>query len=376
MTGKDREIISSLQAETAEKDSEVDIKSQPDNIQTTLQEFRAKFRQYEENFPTLGQSQLSLCTGNLLTVQQPIPIISPQPLPYPGIPAVQAPQVPIMFLLQEEVPVRLHPFGRRYTGILRNPKYDFMDIHSVNKWHNFDLNTIMTAYGDLLIGPQAATVAWCPRSNTPEQQFTSEPALHTLIHEPIRDPVRRALRSTWQSAAGIQMRAQIPNRYPPIANDRKAYIPGHDSSSTAYDCIGFHTGSMARSNEGSASDLSFCDPEMPGRAPNRVPGDIKPSWRWCSNMRYRRSRYRQYLQGLSHVNWYMKQHNARYGFILTDAELVAIRRLDDRGNLEVSDPVMWGATGRAGAPTLTIRLALWYLGMLGAKNTGDDRWDI
>lgn len=36
-------------------------------------------------------------------------------------------------------------------------------------------------------------------------------------------------------------------------------------------------------------------------------------------------------QVLSQVNFYMKQHHARYGFVLTDLELVAIRRLDRNG---------------------------------------------
>ncbi|KNG86315.1 hypothetical protein ANOM_005214 [Aspergillus nomiae NRRL 13137] len=38
---------------------------------------------------------------------------------------------------------------------------------------------------------------------------------------------------------------------------------------------------------------------------------------------------------VSQVNFYMKQNYTRYGFIITDRELVAIRRLDRNGNLDL-----------------------------------------
>jgi hypothetical protein len=66
----------------------------------------------------------------------------------------------------------------------------------------------------------------------------------------------------------------------------------------------------------------------------------------------------------------MKQHNARYGFVLTDTELVLIKRLDADGNLLVARdiPCEVREPGR-----LTILLGLWYLGMLAAA---DDDWHL
>lgn len=80
-----------------------------------------------------------------------------------------------------------------------------------------------------------------------------------------------------------------------------------------------------------------------------------------------------FKQVLSEVNWYMKQHRARYGFVLTNTELVAIRRLDDHGRLELSTPVPWEAHGQNG-PRVTIPPALWYMGMLAAQDQGPERW--
>lgn len=78
----------------------------------------------------------------------------------------------------------------------------------------------------------------------------------------------------------------------------------------------------------------------------------------------------EFKQVLSQVNFYMKQHHARYSFILTDRELVAIRRLDRNGNLELSASIPCTTKGTASQPRLTVLLGLWYLGMLAANDQG------
>jgi hypothetical protein len=52
---------------------------------------------------------------------------------------------------------------------------------------------------------------------------------------------------------------------------------------------------------------------------------------------------REYKQVLAHVNFYMDQHNARHGFIVSNIELVAVERLDRDGRLFVATPVLWSA---------------------------------
>lgn len=66
----------------------------------------------------------------------------------------------------------------------------------------------------------------------------------------------------------------------------------------------------------------------------------------------------------------MKQHHARYSFILTDCELVAIQRLDRNGNLELLASIPWTTKGTASQPRLTVLLGLRYLGMLAANDQG------
>lgn len=126
---------------------------------------------------------------------------------------------------------------------------------------------------------------------------------------------------------------------------------------------------MAATPENFTPDCSFADHTIPVRfRPNRVPGNIEVSYKWSLNHRNSinpRDRT-EFKQVLSQVNFYMLQHHTRYSFILTDLELVAIRRLDRNGNLEVSTSIPWTATGTAANPTMTVALGLWYLGMLAA----------
>lgn len=77
----------------------------------------------------------------------------------------------------------------------------------------------------------------------------------------------------------------------------------------------------------------------------------------------------------------MEKYGTRYGFILTDQELVAIRRVQGqdgkavKGGLQLSHPIPWKSDkapyepksrSRSQAPRLTVALALWYLGMAGS----------
>ncbi|OAX77993.1 hypothetical protein ACJ72_07704, partial [Emergomyces africanus] len=48
---------------------------------------------------------------------------------------------------------------------------------------------------------------------------------------------------------------------------------------------------------------------------------------------------REYLQVLSQINYYMEQHRARYGFILSDTEFVSIKRLDENDNLLIAQTI-------------------------------------
>lgn len=117
--------------------------------------------------------------------------------------------------------------------------------------------------------------------------------------------------------------------------------------------------------------LAFFATALPrGTGPNRAPGDIKASWKWNKDLatHLNPSRRVEYRQALSQVNWYMKQHNARHGFLLTDRELVAFRRRDDNSNLELARPIAFttGRTDERPQMTLTELVVSWDAGCSGS----------
>ncbi|PYH81976.1 hypothetical protein BO82DRAFT_354145 [Aspergillus uvarum CBS 121591] len=79
---------------------------------------------------------------------------------------------------------------------------------------------------------------------------------------------------------------------------------------------------------------------------------------------------REYRQVLAQVNFYMEQHHTQYGSILSDAELVAVKRLDDNGRLAVATSIPWSS---GGVGRLSVLLGLWYLGMLAAES---NNWSL
>jgi hypothetical protein len=111
---------------------------------------------------------------------------------------------------------------------------------------------------------------------------------------------------------------------------------------------------------------------------NRSPGDIKCSWKWRTEWQHIGNpddqEYTQFRQVLTQLQFYMRQHGARYGYILTDEELLCVRRPGPAGELELAAPVQWGAhhVPGQGQPGLTIALALVALHLLAGDPT---QWD-
>ncbi|KAH8732512.1 hypothetical protein GQ44DRAFT_184346 [Phaeosphaeriaceae sp. PMI808] len=128
-----------------------------------------------------------------------------------------------------------------------------------------------------------------------------------------------------------------------------------------------------------------------GDARGRVVGLVKCYDNWNTGMRSE-SPPKQvlYLQGLAHLHRVMREHGCRYGFIMTEIELLCVRcggpsesaTVDPTivnaqtgvpifGYLETSAPISLstqGAHPETGDVQLTAALALWYLHMLAKEN--------
>ncbi|KAI9374778.1 hypothetical protein BJX61DRAFT_532134 [Aspergillus egyptiacus] len=119
--------------------------------------------------------------------------------------------------------------------------------------------------------------------------------------------------------------------------------------------VSFDVGEYAEIIDLFLPDTAYFDISVAsGTSRNRAPGDIKPSWKWNSNLETDPSYSwrREYRQAISQVNWYTRQHGSRYGFILTEKELVVWRRLDNFGNLELADPIPFVRGGTTAQPQL------------------------
>ncbi|KAI9762710.1 MAG: hypothetical protein M1840_001177 [Geoglossum simile] len=108
-----------------------------------------------------------------------------------------------------------------------------------------------------------------------------------------------------------------------------------------------------------------------GDGKGRVVGLVKSFNRWNTGMRAE-SPHKQveYLQGLAHLHRHMREHGTRYGYIITEIELVCVRAHSDSsstpyfGFLELATAIQLNVSGPG---RLTACLALWYLHMLAKE---------
>jgi hypothetical protein len=109
-----------------------------------------------------------------------------------------------------------------------------------------------------------------------------------------------------------------------------------------------------------------------GEGKGRVVGLVKSFHRWNTGMRVEGPQKKvEYLGGLSHIHRHMREHGTRYGFIMTEIELVCFQlvcapqsNVPLFGGLMMSNPI---PLNRQSPGELTACLALFYLHFL-AKN--------
>jgi hypothetical protein len=128
-----------------------------------------------------------------------------------------------------------------------------------------------------------------------------------------------------------------------------------------------------------------------GRGLGRVVGLVKSFDRWNTGMRVEGNHRKvEYLRGLSHLHQHMRSHGCRYGFIITEIELVVVRNGGEStphfGYLEIQTIQLNAhespeATStfeqvensfdeeEVKTPKMTALLALWYLHMLARDDT-------
>ncbi|KAJ6178154.1 hypothetical protein N7519_008615 [Penicillium mononematosum] len=231
------------------------------------------------------------------------------------------------------VPVQRTAPSRKTT----NPRYDV-------SWPNFNYTTIVQRYGGILNSKQIVSDPF----PSPPAAIRDKPHFLWRFGDLLQPRVRRALRAGFEELAPqLQQLNLVP--------------------------VSFDTGSSAAYIKQFRPDTAFFSlGDTFANTKNRAPGVLNVSSRWHSDYQYSEDPTLQdeYKQVLSEVNCHMSYHNARHGFILTNAELVVVRRLDENGRLAVSRSIPWGAGGPG---ELTVLMGLWYLGMLASE---EDNWAL
>ncbi|CAI7612947.1 unnamed protein product [Penicillium glandicola] len=208
---------------------------------------------------------------------------------------------------------------------------------------------------------------------TPQREITSESGLHLASGEYFHPRIRRSLRYTFQRLNDrAERRAHVPSS---LEDDPSSEILDRvlDHGLPERTTVFMGVGSDATTPNQYTPDLSFyvageTDSQRRSLCPNRLPGDMKPSWKWSHSMGQRPIQYSEFSKALSQVNWYMDQHNTQFSFILTERELVPIRRVSGEGDLRLANPIPWTQHGTLQEPKLTVALGLWYLGMMAAND--------
>ncbi len=208
------------------------------------------------------------------------------------------------------------------------------DIRNLSSWDDFNLDTIegIPDFAKLLRADLKAEALPSVGSTSGRLHPDSEHSLHEICRDFYAAKVNAALKVA-QGPSYMSMRADLSRDGPQFVANYQ-----NDIEKTIY-----------------------------GGGRGRVVGLVKSFDRWNTSMRYEAPHRRvEYLQGLSHLHRYMREHGCRYGFIMTEIELVCVRAGTDNipyfGFLELA-PTVEMKTQHG----LTACLALWYLHMMAKE---------
>lgn len=179
--------------------------------------------------------------------------------------------------------------------------YFWWDIRNLRSWTSFSLPTFdsmprLTQLLKLEIpGSLAPPVAVLPQRLAPE----SEPALVGLIRDLYAPRINAAL-AVSQGEDHLQLYAAPDTRH-----------TGHKNHGNPHFLANY------------ANDAERTSSGLPR---GRLVGIVKSFDRWNSGMRNEAPHRRvEYLNGLAHLQRCMREHSCRYGFIITEIELVCVR---------------------------------------------------
>ncbi|KAL0265099.1 hypothetical protein SLS55_001058 [Diplodia seriata] len=253
--------------------------------------------------------------------------------------------------------------ARNLTG-----SHYWWDIRNLRSWDDFNIETISSIPGLmplLQIPIDSMSLPTPPKANMMPE---SESALHDIIRDYYGTKVSAALNiAQGNTHMSLRSRKGLPTNQTPVD-----FVSNYqtDYEKTIY-----------------------------GDQRGRVVGIVKSYDQWNTGMRSEApNKQVYYLAGLAHLHRVMREHGCRYGFIMTEIEMLCVRCGGDPsdpgqtmdtatvssdagsgvplfGYLELSAPIQISSCGlRVNSetgeqtPQMTAGLALWYLHMLAKEN--------
>jgi len=244
---------------------------------------------------------------------------------------------------------------------LRDPhtKHFWWDARQIRPWTNFTASSILSLPGATACLSMPVSSALLPTPMASQRHPETEAALHSIYASYYLPKLNNALALV--SPRPLQL--SVPSK-----SATAAVAP--NNSGMATDCM------FVANIAGEAASAAAI---FGGKPTARVVGLVKSFDRFNTGMRVEGNVKRvEYLRGLAHLHHAMREHGCRYGFILTEIELVFVRNGGENtphfGYLEVGSVQLATASEdgdlMASAPSdpeeapMTACLALWGLCML------------
>ncbi|KAL8743940.1 MAG: hypothetical protein Q9190_003754, partial [Brigantiaea leucoxantha] len=211
------------------------------------------------------------------------------------------------------------------------------DIRNLTTWEDFNLNTIHSIPDFTSLLNMEFKASWLPSPQIPSSRLhpASESALQDIYASFFVPRISAALKTAIGGSNYLSMQS-------PKIRDGPHFLANYQND---------------------------FEKTLAGNGRGRVVGIVKTFDRWNTSMRHEIGQRRvEYLAGLSHIHRYMREHGCRYGFIITEIELVCVRMGQEEiiphfGHLELAPTVE--LKNQEG---LTAGLALWYLHMLAKED--------
>ena len=193
--------------------------------------------------------------------------------------------------------------SRIYDSSLR-PQHFWWDVRNVRPWDDFNVST-MCAIPSLLPLLNAAVST---NMLTSPKRFYGHPAPETETH------LQEIWRDHHAHIVNAALEVSLGEHHISMRNQR---IAGNPEFISNY--------AQDADFQGSQSIL-LGGAELPPSRRGGVVGLVKAYNRWNSNMRSEQpNRQVEYLKGLAHLHRFMREHGTRYGFIMSEVELVCVR---------------------------------------------------